>query len=183
MSSYLYPKSYLQLTTTTRKGETHFSREVLLVIQTTKQKAPCPTVDGQYKTNSRVLLENFILALVVFCLYILASNFEFLWILCVCAYICVSCALSQFLFFISSCLFACSFCFILVCLTFLREKESIELERQRDREDLGGDKGGETVIRIQCMKKNFIFNKNSKKKKVTLQFLETETFAGFHSQS
>lgn len=28
------------MTTTTRKGETHFSREVSLVIQTTKQQAP-----------------------------------------------------------------------------------------------------------------------------------------------
>lgn len=49
-------------------------------------------------------------------------------------FVCVCVFLVLFLsfFFLSSCLFACSFCFFLVCLTFLREKESIELERERD---------------------------------------------------
>ena len=87
-------------------------------------------------------------------------------------YVCVYCAYVWVLVYMH---FSCSLfpfccllvCYILVCLSFLyawvfflREREknnSMEFEEWKWRQDLEGDEGGETVIRIYYMKQN-IFN-------------------------
>lgn len=124
MSSYLYPKSYLQLTTTTKKGESHFSREVSLVIQTTKQQAPMP--------NSRWPIWNKLKGIVgdffffgLSCLLLVYSGFQF-WVfmdfVCVCLHICVF--LVFFLsFFFSLFLFICLFILLYPCLFDFLKRE------------------------------------------------------------
>lgn len=65
----------------------------------------------------------------------------------VCAYMCFS----SFFFFLSACLF----CSILVCLLVFEKKESIKLRGYEGGEDLGGDEGGKTMVRMNCMKKKY----------------------------
>lgn len=65
----------------------------------------------------------------------------------------------------------CFLCFFVSCFLFLnfpvcflkteRERESIELDEWGGGEDLEGDGGGETTIRIHCM----IFNKSKEREK------------------
>lgn len=43
------------------RGKLLFSNNISLLIQTHLEKASCPAVDGQHKTNSMILLENFLL--------------------------------------------------------------------------------------------------------------------------
>lgn len=47
-----------------------------------------------------------------------------------------------------------------VCLLSNERQNSADQERRGGEEDLGGEGGGETLIRIYCMKNNLIFNKN-----------------------
>lgn len=47
-----------------------------------------------------------------------------------------------------------------VCLLSNERQNSADQERRGGEEELGGEGGGETLIRIYCMKNNLIFNKN-----------------------
>lgn len=72
------------------------------------------------------------------------------------------------------------FYFLETCPFLMRNKNGVDPEGKGDRKELGGAEGEKTIIRIDCMSKESLFNKrkgkHANKKIIRLKNLRVETF-------
>jgi hypothetical protein len=59
--------------------------------------------------------------------------------------------------------FSC--CLLEACSFLVRDRKGVDLERRESGEELGGARGGETIVRRYCMRIESIFNKGWKSQK------------------
>lgn len=110
---------------------------------------PMPSKDGQHKTNAMIFLEILFLSPKAWGFFfnltgilLIYYGFRFCifkgFVLCVCVYMCM-----YFLYF---------FCFVLFFFACFSKERDRRYGVRWGREDLGGDEGGEAMIKINCIK-------------------------------